>query len=227
MRKFLFLLIIILTACTPFEFAIPAPTAQALTVKLSPDLRWIQNSLNACASTYSEGALFIQSDNLDSLKSTEIFISLGLPPGLENLYAILLDHEEIILIMQKQIDINSIDLESIRNSYLSLDTHFQAWTYPSNNQSRQIFDNAILNNNALSPHVMLAPQPSAMLEAIMNSPRAIGYIPMSWKTDAVQIVPLGTELEDSLLQPVLALSNGEPTGASKLLLTCLQQALKP
>jgi len=227
MRKFLFLLIIILTACTPFEFAMPAPTAQALTVKLSPDLRWIQNSLHTCALAYSEGALFIQSDNLDSLQSTEIFISLGLPPGMENLYATLLGHEDIILIMQAPIDIYSIDLVSIRNSYLSLDTQIQAWAYTSNNQSRQIFDNAILDNNALSPHVMLAPHPSAMLEAIMNSPRAIGYIPMSWKTDAVQIVPLDTKLEDSLLQPVLALSNGEPTGASKLLLTCLQQALKP
>jgi hypothetical protein len=227
MRNFLFLIFIILTACSSFEFAMPAPTAEALTVKLSPDLRWIQNSLHSCASTYSEGALFVQADNLDSLQSTEIFISLGLPPGIENFHATLLGHEEIILIMQIPIDINSIDLESIRNAYLSLDTQFQAWAYPSNNQSRQIFDNAMLDNNALSPHVMIAPNPTAMLEAIMNNPRAIGYIPKSWKTDAVQVVSLGTELEDSLLQPVLALSNGEPTGVSKMLLNCLQQALKP
>ena len=226
MRIFLLLLTISLTACSPYEFAESPASKETFTVKLSHDLFWVQDSLNTCLPTYPEASLFIQDNNLENLKENEISIRLGMPSTNRELQATLLGKEEIYIITNEAIDNNSINIVSIRNSYLSLDPQFQAWAYPSGNQNREIFDSILLESKTISPQVKIAPNPEAMLEAVSNNPAAIGYIPNSWKEDTVQVIPIGNKLEDSLFQPILALTNGEPKGNSRLLLSCLHQELQ-
>ncbi|MBE9525180.1 MAG: hypothetical protein IMY76_08770 [Chloroflexi bacterium] len=226
MRIFLSLLTIILTACSPFEFTVSPASDEILTVNLSHELLWIQNLMHPCLATYPETALFIQSENKLFLEKNEIYISLGMSPNNGDLHAALLGQEEIYVIANTAIDNNSINLMSIRNSYLSLDPQFQAWTYASGNQSREIFNVVLLESISLSPHVKIVPDPLAMLDAISNSPNAIGYIPKSWISKAVQVIPLDNELKNPLRQPIIALTNGEPKRNSVLFLSCLHHELQ-
>ena len=76
---------------------------------------------------------------------------------------------------------------------------------------------------------MLAPDSVAMLEAVAGDPNAIGYLPGSFLASGdetlvnkVKTIQLDEALETDLLQPILALTQNEPSGLMRELLICVQ-----
>lgn len=227
MRKSIFLLLCFLTACKPFAFSVPPPTAEPITVNLPPDLAWMQDSLHVCATAHPEAAVFIQAGNIGSLQGADITLSLGAPSDAEKIHATLLGQERIILIANPTIKINLLDVTAIRSIYRTYDPQWDAWAYPAGNLTQQIFSDVFLEGETLSSHVRLAPTPAAMLEAIVENANAIGYIPQAWLTDDVQTIALDAEIEDALAQPILGFTHGAPEGITRALLGCLQETLQP
>jgi hypothetical protein len=76
---------------------------------------------------------------------------------------------------------------------------------------------------------MLAPDPGAMLETISENIGTIGYLPGSFLATVdpsivskVKIIQLEPILEAQLRQPVIAITQSEPTGLLRSLLVCLE-----
>jgi len=226
-RRIIFLLFFGLTACKPFPFSTSSPTTKPFTINLSPDLAWMQEPLKTCAADLPETVVIIHYKSPDSLQDVDLTITLGNSHNEDIFQAFLIGNEKIILIANPTINIESLTQLGIQDAYLSLNPQMQAWGYPASNPINDIFSNTILEGGMFSPHVGQAPNATAMLEAIADNSRAIGYIPQTWLTDDVQVIPLEPDQENALTQPILGITDGPPSGISQALLGCLQGATQP
>ena len=68
----------------------------------------------------------------------------------------------------------------------------------------------------------IAASPQAMLEAVNQTPGAIGFLPRSWISQGVAAIQLGPDLQKSTRKPLLALTKKEPEAGLQALLACLQ-----
>jgi len=226
-RSLILILFFFLTACKPFPFSAPLTTAEPITINLSPDLAWMQDSLQTCAVATPDTVVFIHSKYSNDLQDVDLTISLGEPLTEESFQVSFLGEEQIILIANPGINIDSLTQLAIRNSYRSPNPQVQAWGYSSRNPTHQLFVNTILEGKTISPHVRLAPNSVAMLAAIANESRAIGYIGQTWLTGDVQVIALDAEQEYAMKQPILGITHSTPSGVSRAILGCLHQALQP
>jgi ABC-type phosphate transport system substrate-binding protein len=101
-------------------------------------------------------------------------------------------------------------------------------------ETRDHFDAQVLADSGFSPSALLAPSPLAMTAMVTEDKGAIGYLPLSQVTDAVQIVrlegvlPNATTVLDgryALRVEILALTTEEPGGATREWLAWLQASL--
>lgn len=98
----------------------------------------------------------------------------------------------------------------------------QVWTYPEGDDLRQVFDAAFLPNSGEANHIYLAPDQSAMLEALQKDSHAIGFMLKSQVPASLQIISLTGEPKVSLTQPILAISQLEPQDLVRQMIVCLQ-----
>jgi hypothetical protein len=158
---------------------------------------------------------------------TDLIIKIGKPVDGVGSFAVQLDWEEIVMITNLDIDSGDITRGKIRELYTSSPPPLNIWTYPMGHEIRFIFDKFILENVEISPYGLIVSNPSEMLESIKSRPESIGYIPKSWVTDDVQIIPLDPSTQESLRQPVLALADQVPEGAGWNFISCLQRSWEP
>jgi hypothetical protein len=214
--------ILFLAACTSFDYTTPPPTPQTIAVTYSPYLSWMVESLHTCSNNIQQIALVIEeSASHAEPEAGEVILWLGTPPQGYSAFASQLGWEELTIITHPNNESTQLDVSSIVKSYTSLEPPYQAWTYPQSSQPRQVFDAIMLENKVTSPHVLLAPDPEAMLQAISGDPNAIGYLPHHWLDERVTPIPLETDLQ----QPILALTQEESQGLTRQLLACLQNVL--
>lgn len=131
---------------------------------------------------------------------------------------------EIVIIAHPALIIDTLDSDLVSVYYTTPQTNIQPWTYPHNHELRLFFDNIFLKSGEPSPTVHIAPGPIEMNEAISNNPNAIGYTLRPWLTEGVQEISLSTTIQDSLTQPILAVTNKNPQGIVKEFLACVQSS---
>ena len=223
MRKYLFVpLLLLLGACTPFDYAPPPSTPEAITVAYPPTLGWIESALHDCAEETPGMILLVEERVSPDLQGAEVFLSPGPPPEGIPGYATLLGQESLVVIANPAIDPTTIDITTIRNSYTSPEPPYQAWTYPASDPLHHIFETNLLEGS-YNPGVLLAPDSEAMLQAIQEHDDAIGFVPKSSLSDNVQVVPLAYGIQARLNVPRLALTMDEPEGAMKHFLKCVSE----
>lgn len=220
-------LLVMLSSCSPFPYADSPQAAEPIMIHLSSDLAWMEMPLEKCAGSLPETVLFIEYENLEDGQDADLYISLGAPQNSANYDVFLVGEEKIILVANKLIDLNSLDLTAIRSAYQFLNPKWQAWGYPTSNPANQVFSDVILQGEMSSPHVGLAPNPSAMIDAVVSNPKAIGFIPQTWFSDEVQEIPLDAEQQDALVLPILGMTDGAPSHAARSMLSCLNQSVQP
>jgi len=105
----------------------------------------------------------------------------------------------------------------------------QVWVFPIGDPIRTIFISAVMNGLRITSQAMLAPYPDAMLDAIASDANAIGLIPESilstldtTTVEKVHLIQLDPHLQNYLLQPIIALTVGEPQGMLRDLFICLE-----
>ncbi len=224
MRKFIILgILLLLSACTSFEYAPPPPTPQRLHVIYSPALAWMQESLHQCAVDTPGLALTVEVRAASMLhpEAGALTLRLGSAPDDEQHQTYLLGYEELVVFAHPDIPPSQLEAIDVAITFRSLEPAYQAWTYPPGDEIRAAFDAFLLAESGPSPHVKIAPNPNAMLDVVTNQTNSIGYATQHWARSDVQSIPLGSESR----LPILALTVDEPQGLMRSFIVCLQASL--
>ncbi len=232
LKSFFLMLLTLATACAHAPVASPPATQQAIVVSLPASLEPLTLALRDCAANQPGISLFIRDTNDNSVPGTDLNITLGDPDKPVGFAAILAD-EDIVVVLNQANTLASLSTTSLRDIYSgqitqwgALSSHqgaIQVWDYPVSDPLQQAFDQAVLKGDPVTSMAYLAPSPSAMLEAITSNPQAVGYLPRAWlEGDKVHAIKLEAEASVALRLPVLALAAGEPQGALRTFVACLQ-----
>lgn len=232
-------IVILLTACGAPPVGSLPPIPQPVRVALSPALRPLWVELQSCAAANPQMTLFLEEIPAQSLGSAnaDIAIQLGVSdkPG----YTTLLGEESIVVILNANIPAQGITFVTVQALYrgetgiiLLADggtIEISVWGYPAGDDTRKVFDAAVLENAPLVKTAWLAPDPQAMLEAVAENKGAIGYLPRSWLgnvnsefAEKIIVIELNAETANELHTPVIASTLQEPQGVARTLLACVQ-----
>ena len=230
---FALVLVLLTTACSPAVTATPPTVPQAVTVGFPPSLRLVDEALNSCAQANPGIALFVSEIPTPALEPTEddLVLWFGEPPEAAG-FSAPLAMEEIVFIVHPENPVRSLSVEDLAGllsgkidsweQLNEIDADVMVWAYPPGNEVEQIVSNELLQGDSITSQGYLAPDPSAMLDAVSSKTGAIGFLPRAWMTEDVKTIELEGGEGVDLRQPVLALTAESPQGAVRTLLSCLQ-----
>jgi hypothetical protein len=233
-------LILSLAACGVPEESTPAPTPEAIQVAYPIALKPWADKFAGCASTNPLVALYYnQSPSVDTnIISNNVELSLGEPtPIKEASYLSQVGLEQMAIIVNQDNILSQLSSDNLQSIYSGQTKYWdgapgqriQVWVLPNGDPVRMYFDSAVLHSYPLTSEALLAPDPEAMLEAISRDANAIGYLPGSFLTtmdptlvSKAKTIKVDTTLQDKLKQPVVAMTQTEPSGLMRELLICVQ-----
>jgi hypothetical protein len=218
-------ILFLLAACAPFDYS-PAPNPpQPFTIIHTPALAWMQDTLHLCATANPKIALRVEELPVSALEigAADAILKLGTNPEelINNAHATLLGWEYITIISSPDISPSQLELPDLKILYSTVEPTYQAWIYPQGSELSTIFRQQILADEATSPHLLIAPDPQAMLEAISTQPNSVGFLPQSWLAEGVAL----NNIQGDYRQPILALTKSEPVGLTVEFLKCLEELL--
>jgi hypothetical protein len=233
--------VLLLTACTAPASRSPAPTAQAIQLNYPPALSTWVEKFTACASKEPLVALFLTpaTTQTSDLLPNEIGLVFGESfPFDESMFPSQLGTEQILVLVNQENDGTWLTMDNLRSIFsgeVSLwenndATPIEVWILPDGDPIRTTFDRMVMQSTPITTGAMLAPDFNAMLEAVAENPGAIGYLTESamasdgavW-LNQVKPISLDYSLEQSFIQPVIALTQGEPQGLLRDLLACVER----
>ncbi len=215
----------VITGCHTVESFPPPPSPQVLRIGIPPSLfPDLKEQLTTCEKEIRDLAPFVELKPNQSLnlQSSDFIVQLGEGNLGEDQFAIQLGWAQLVLIAHPDNHFVSLDQDKIQELYTVPSSTIQVWTYPPNNELRQLFEEGFLAHKAVPPNAMIAPGPAEMITAILQNSSALGYVLDTWVTSQVQVIPLDTATQSALRQPILAVTQGEPDGALREYLACLQ-----
>jgi ABC-type phosphate transport system substrate-binding protein len=180
--------------------------------------------LYQCAQEHPAIAVITKETNPTGLAATTADLSLwfGEPPHGITAYAISIGSDQIVIIAGDEVPLESLNQEQLLRLFTNTNTPYQVWTYGEDSDLGRLFEQSVLQGVPVSRFALLAPNPGAMVEAISQDPRAVGYLPVSWLTEDLKTISIVDELKATLTHPILVLSAEEPTGNLYAFLVCLQ-----
>lgn len=242
MKRLLFGLMLFLVSCGSPELSTPAPTQETISVLFQPALKPWADKISGCASNNPlVGLYYIQSPTFDgNIDNNDIALSLGEPAQMKSsLYLSQMGWEQIMVIVNQDNNLSQLSATELQSIFSGQKSNwennagqpYQVWVLPSGDPVRTLFDGAVLQSTRLASEAMLAPDPEAMLEAISSDVSAIGYLPGSALSSSdpslvakIKIIQLEQSMQEELHSPVIALTQVEPEGLVRELLTCAQAA---
>jgi len=217
MKKFILAILFFLTACAP---AIPVAAPQVVKVySTSSAGPWLTNLYNNCASA---PAII----NLSDSQSADILIRVGESANLTT-PAFQIGMEDILVAIHPQTGVGSLTIEQVQQLFTGQATNWkdvggndipvQVWTFSSDEDIQQIFDNTVLAGQPVTSLARLAVSAQSMSDSIGANPGSVGVLTRRWKA--------GNTREALVVAsaPVLAITKYESQGAVKGLIACLQK----
>ena len=203
-------LLFLLSSCTT---GTPQTTPQIVPVySTSAAEPWL-TELYRCAAHQSGVVLF----RVDDPASADIALQIGEPPFLSS-FAYQIDEEEILIVTHRQSPIQNLDREGVQALFMGLgDPTVQVWVYASDADVQRVFDQFVMEGRVVTTSASIAPNPQVMSDTLVNQPNAVGVLPRHWKAGDAR------DVYSAAVVPVLALTAGEPQGAARELVACLQQ----
>ena len=184
----------------------PAPQTQIITINYSPFTEFQMNEVYACANDLS---IILKVTH----QNPEVYFQFGEPDVLLD-FAYQIDEEEMIVVVNKQNDMQDVSVEEIQNLFAT--QTMQVWVYPSASEMQKVLNQFVMNGRGVSSFANVAVSPKQVVEKIESESNAIGFIPKSLITENLK------EIYSIGIFPVLALTESEPQGAVKSLIGCLQ-----
>jgi len=216
MKKIFFIFIIFLTACAP---AAPISTPQVVKAYATSSAQPWLTDLYSCASA----SVVI---NLTDSQSADISIRVGESASLTT-PAFQIGTDDILVAVHPQTGVGSLTIEQVRQLFTGQaanwkdvggnDVPVQVWTYSSDEDIQQIFDDTVLAGQPVTSLARLAVSAQTMSDSIGANPGSVGVLTRRWKA--------GNTREALVVAsaPVLAITKSEPQGAIKDLIACLQK----
>ena len=218
MRPLLALLLTaILTSCAP---ATAAPvTPRLLNVYVTSAAYPLVSKLYPCA----PASIVIE---LSDPASAEVSIRLGEPRALTR-PAFQIGTEDVVIIDHPQAGVGSLTQDQVQQLFSGRITNWkdvggndlpvQVWTYSQGEDIQQVFDRLVMDGEPVTSLARLAVSAQSMSDSVGKTPGAIGYLPRRWKIGNVR-----EALKAATVQ-ILAVTRGEPAGAVRDLIACLQK----
>ncbi len=232
--------ILLLAACGTSKISTPSATPQAINIYYSSSLTPWAGKLGICASKQPDIApYFMENPSPDqTIQVNEVVIQIGYSPAITGtVYASQVGWEQIAVIVNNNNPTTRLSTEEIQAIFSGQGLTWvdgsgdpiQVWVFPIGDPIRTIFTSAVMKGIRFTSQAMLAPDPVAMLDAIANDVNAIGFIPESilstldtTPAEKVHLIQLDPSLENTLHQPITALTVGEPQGVLRDLFICLE-----
>ena len=161
---------------------------------------------------------------LSDPQTADITIRLGSPDQLSS-PAFQIGTDDVIVIVQSQNNIDALTVDQVHSIFLGQvnnwkdvggsDMPIQVWTYAQGEDTQQIFEQNVMNNQPVTSLARLAVSAQNMLDSIANKADSIGFMPRSLETGNVR------DVYKTPSEPVLAITKSQPEGEMKDLLACL------
>lgn len=219
--------------------AVSTSSSTPLKVEITPGLDWLRPEMADCALQTPILSLTVRSASQQdqSLGNADILLrwseSLAgdgktLKIGEDSLAVIIhpdnplqqMDDTQLAAIYSGAIG----DWESLPGS-LSGEIH--RWVYPPDDDSQILFDSKVLAEEKIVLTAMIVPDPEGMLDAVREDSHAIGFIPARWLEPSVKPVSISGYTKSDLTMPILAVTDGEPSGFTRDWLLCVQDKIQP
>lgn len=231
-------LVLLLAGCQAVT-PLPDPTEfpQAVVMQYTPGVRILTPVLDACATEDPDLALFLEEApkpalDLDSPPEGPLRLGLALGEPPEHSYAAALSDVPIAVITHPSNPVQRLSAAELQALFTGQvqnwtelggrDQTVTPWALTPADESRQLFENEIIDEGKISGQTRLAADPAWMLAEVSVDPGAVGYLPAVWLIESVEAVELEPSLRKALSLPLLALADSEPQGADRRLLICLQ-----
>ncbi len=128
-----------------------------------------------------------------------------------------IDEEEILIVTKRESAIQNLTLAEAQELFTQGNDSAQVWVYSSDADVQIAFDQLVMKGRSVTSFAGLATSPQQMSNLINAEKDAVGILPKHWMTGNVrEVFSAGTV-------PVLAITNEEPQGAVKELISCLQK----
>lgn len=201
-----FLLSSFLFACAPST----QPTSQqVVTVFATSSAQPWMDELFACANDLSITV------NV-AAEEPEIYLRIGEP---ENLIspAYQIGEEELLVVTHRESPVQNISLPEAQALFAGEGGEsVQVWVYPSALDVAGVFEQVVMQGRGVASSARVAVDPAQMSDVLNAESNALGILPRRWKAGNVrEVLSLGRF-------PVLAVTAGETSNTSRLLLDCLQ-----
>jgi len=210
-RALLFL-ILILTACAaPSPKTSSAAPPPVVSIYVSPAAEpWLED-VYACAREISAVIRLSASESAADLR-----LRLGEPETLKT-PAYQIDVEEILVVTHRESPIQNLTADEGRALFSQGQENVEIWVYASSADIQEVFEREIMRGTRIHPLARLTLHPQQMSDALNLERNAVGILPRRWKAGTIRDVFALTGV------PVLAITPGEPQGAIKELIACLQE----
>lgn len=242
-RKYLFLLLIfglLFGACQRAAEPEPLPTANVVSVQITPALRWMAPLLNDCARRSGQGIVLDERPSRDlSFDPAGLALRWGAPPVLPA-FAVEISSVRLALAVHPSNPLASLTRDELTAVYAAPGTGWESlegaqesglsgeihnWSYASSEDIQQLIDSLALRQPAREEAAYLAPDPQALRQSVAADAAAIGFLPAQLLDTSLKEVQIEGLDAAALTQPVLALATSEPQGALRQFLGCVQEGV--
>ena len=241
--------LLVLSACQPPQ-ASRAPTPWVVRLSTTPAVKSWSQRVGACALKIPGIGLAVDEIPADQPLAPGVTLSLraGIAASPALPYVVTLGWDEIVILVNASNPINGITLQDLValyqgqfptwNELLKSDGQsgtftapLEVWAYPQGDDLETFFNqqsgrSADLSNTPQAK-VRIAPDPSAMLQAVGQTPGAVGYSLKSYLGEnhpSIRSIPI-THGDPALLRvPVTAAMPAEPQGLLRQLVLCSQSS---
>ena len=133
-------------------------------------------------------------------------------------YAYQIDSEDILIVTHRQSPVQNLTLEGARSLFAGQeDPSVQVWVYASGEDVQEVFDQFVMSGMRVTSSARVAATPQQMSDTLVNESKAVGILPRHWKAgDDREVFKVTTV-------PVLVLTDSDPKGVIKELISCLQK----
>ena len=235
----LVILSLFLASCGTPLISEPLPTPVGISVAYPLYLQPAADRVIECAIQQQPLSLFINTSSMvqPDLPGRLLKLQLGglIPEGSK---AYQIGEEEIVFIVNADNPTTQLSTESLTEIYTGKMLHWDfgdhPWIefvlYPEEDDLRALIERNLPDLPRISFRAEIVSTPEHVLNTVANHIEGFGYLPSSWvesldeeMLEQVKILTLEPDLAESLIQPVLAIVDGQLSLELQELLGCLQQ----
>ncbi len=226
--RWTFLLLVLAACSAPPEIsptATPLPTITLLSVHYPLELAYLLPAFQTCSRQVPNSGLLTYESLVPPLPEdgSTLAIWLGEPPVKAG-YIGALGFEEVALFVNEGNPVSGLDAAGVRNIFSGLQTNWDPagppisiWFPLQGSASARAFETTV-GSIRISPNAFLAPSPPIAVQQVGQDPGGITVLPAGWENPDIRIAYSLASL------PVTILSQAEPAGPLRMLVSCLQDA---